>query len=129
MPTESSASQVTIPVTAPLTMDGTILGTIQYMAPEALEGTEAGYCASSGLGAISSALLQLVDQGHYPQAVDYWLEAHAEGDVENSRALADARVTGNDSVLRLQVAYLKAVEAGADIILTYHAREAARLLR
>ncbi len=58
MPGESSASQVTIPVTAPLTVDGTILGTIQYMAPEALEGTEAD--ARADIFAFGALLYEMV---------------------------------------------------------------------
>ncbi|MBL90479.1 MAG: cystathionine beta-lyase [Myxococcales bacterium] len=36
----------------------------------AMEGAEAGYCASSGLGAISSALLGMLDQGDHVVASD-----------------------------------------------------------
>ena len=53
----SSATMATIPMTAPLTMDGTILGTIQYMAPEALEGNEAD--ARSDIFAFGALLYEL----------------------------------------------------------------------
>jgi Tol biopolymer transport system component/predicted Ser/Thr protein kinase len=53
-----SSTQITIPVTAPLTVDGTILGTIQYMAPEALEGGEAD--ARSDIFAFGAMLYEMI---------------------------------------------------------------------
>ncbi len=45
--------------------------------------------------------LQMVEQGHYPQAVDYWLDAHAQSEGENSKALADAMLYAEDACVRL----------------------------
>ena len=52
-----SAPQATMTMTTPLTMEGTILGTMQYMAPESLEGTEAD--ARSDIFAFGALLYEM----------------------------------------------------------------------
>lgn len=46
--------------------------------------------------------LQMVEQGHYPQAVDYWLDAYADSEDQDARALADAMLYAQDACAHLQ---------------------------
>jgi Tol biopolymer transport system component len=52
-----SATRITMTMSTPLTVNGTIVGTIQYMAPEALEGVEAD--ARSDIFAFGALLYEM----------------------------------------------------------------------